>query len=205
MENKASTIIKRIIAILFIYLIIDYINIPSYLGFIPNNINFDIFTVFFDAVIVTILYVISFYYIENKQNEKDNNATKIVDVLLEKTYTECLDNLILLDNKDIIRRYIIPKVDGNKTDSENKVINNLQTLPFSSYDSVISLASNGYIDKNKLNEYLEIKKEYQYLVNMKITFFDLINPNTDEQKAILKNITIRDSSLKSKLKKKSNN
>ena len=205
MENEASTIIKRIIAILFIYLIIDYINIPSYLGFIPNNINFDIFTVFFDAVIVTILYVISFYYIENKQNEKDNNATKIVDVLLEKTYTECLDNLILLDNKDIIRRYIIPKVDGNKTDSENKVINNLQTLPFSSYDSVISLASNGYIDKNKLNEYLEIKKEYQYLVSMKITFFDLINPNTNEQKAILENITIRDSSLKSKLKKKSNN
>ena len=201
MENKAFKIIKRIIAIFIIYLIIDYINIPSHLGFIPNNINFDIFTIIFDAVIVSVLYVISFYYIENKQNEKDNNATKIVDVLLEKTYTECLDNLILLDNKEIIRQYIIPKVDGNKTDSENKVINNLQTLPFLSYDSVISLASNGYVDKNKLNEYLEIKKEYQYLVSMKITFFDLINPNTDEQKAMLENITTRDSSLKSKLKK----
>ena len=145
------------------------------------------------------MYVISFYYIENKQNEKDANARDTVDVLLEKTFQECLDNLKFLDNREVIEKYIIPKVDGNKTDSENKVINNLQTLPFSSFDAIIGLASSGYVDKLKLNNYLDIKKEYQYLISVKITFFDLIKPETLEQQAMYNDIHTRDSALKSKL------
>lgn len=84
-----------------------------------------------DTSVVLVLYVISFYYIENRQNERDANARDTVDVLLAKTYQECLNNLNFLDNREMIGKYIIPKIDGNKTDSENKVINNLQTLPFS--------------------------------------------------------------------------
>lgn len=186
---------------LVVYLILDYVNLPSLIGLIPNNINADVFSIFFDASIVLILYVISFYYIENKQNEKDANARDTVDVLLEKTYKECFDNLNFLDNREMIGKYIIPKVDGNKTDSENKVINNLQTLPFSSFDAVIDLASNGYIEKTKLNDYLDIKKEYQYLISVKITFFDLVEPETVDQKAMYNDIHSRDLALKSKLSK----
>ena len=47
------------------------------MGLVPNNINVDVFGILFDASIVLILYVISFYYIENKQNEKDANARDI--------------------------------------------------------------------------------------------------------------------------------
>lgn len=199
MKKKTNKFILPIILALAAYIVLDYVNVPSLIGLIPNNINTDMFGILFDASVVLVLYVISFYYIENKQNEKDANTRDNVDVLLKKTYQECLDNLKFLDNREMIEKYIIPKVDGNKTDSENKVINNLQTLPFSSFDSVIDLASNGYIEKIKLNDYLDIKKEYQYLISVKITFFDLVKPETIEQKVMYDDIHTRDFALKSKL------
>lgn len=201
MKKKTNKYIIPIIIALATYLLLDYVNVPSLMGLVPNNINVDVFGILFDASIVLILYVISFYYIENKQNEKDANARDTVDVLLEKTYQECLSNLQFLDNRAMIGKYIIPKIDGNKPDSENKVVNNLQTLPFSSFDAVIELAANGYVEKTKLNDYLDIKKEYHYLISVKITFFDLEKPETDEQKAMYNDIHSRDSALKLKLDK----
>ena len=50
------------------------------------------------------------------------------------------------------------------------------------------------------NYYLDIKKEYQYLVNVKITFFDLIEPKTAEQRAMYNDIQSRDYALKLRLK-----
>jgi|GluameStandDraft_1065615.scaffolds.fasta_scaffold07138_4 hypothetical protein len=201
MKKKTNKFIIPIIAALVAYLILDYVNLPSLIGLAPNNINLDMFGILLNTAIVLILYVISFYYIENKQNEKDANSRDIVDVLLKKTYDECLSNLNLLNNREMIGKYIIPKIDGNRPDSENKVINKLQTLPFSSFDAVIDLATNGYVEKVRLNDYLDIKKEYQYLISVKITFFDLINPETVDQKAMYNDIHNRDSALKSKLNK----
>lgn len=199
MKNKIRKYITPIITVLITYLVLDYANLPSVIGVTLNNINLDLFGVLFDASIVVILYVISFYYIENKQNEKDANARDTVDVLLKKTYQECLSNLEFLDNKEMVEKYIIPKIDGSKTPSENKIINNVQYLPFSSFDSIIDLSANGYIEKEKVNYYLDIKKEYQYLVSAKIIFFDLVEPKNDDQMAVYNDIYIRDLELKSKL------
>lgn len=146
MQKKINSIIMLIIVLLAIYLFIDYVNLPSLIGIRTDNINIDIFGILFDTAVVLILYVISFYYIDNKQNEKDANAKAVGDILIEKTYQECLENLKLLDNKEIIKEYIIPKVDGDRPASENKVISNLQELPFASYDIVLDLATNGYIE-----------------------------------------------------------
>ncbi|MBQ7766526.1 MAG: hypothetical protein IJ397_06775 [Lachnospiraceae bacterium] len=198
-KKKIRKIIISVILVLIAYLVIDYVNIPLLIGVSPNNINVALFSIFFDTSIVLILYVISFYYIDNKQNEKDANARDTVDVLLNKTYQECLSNLNFLDNREMIGKYIMPKIDGNKTDSENKVVNNLQTLPFSSFDAIIDLASNGYVKKEKLNEYFDIKKEYQYLISVRITFFDLVNPQTPDQEAMYNDIYTRGLTLKSKL------
>lgn len=201
MKNKTTKFIIPIVAVIIIYLILDYINLPTLLGLTPANINIDLFGILLDAAIVLILYVISFYYIENKQNEKDANARDTVSVLMEKTYQECWSNLEFLDNRAMISQYIIPKVDGNKTGEDNKIIHNLQTLPFSSFDSILSLATNGHVEKCKLSDYLEIKKEYQYLVNIKIIFFDLVDPETPDQVAMYHDIRTRDARLKAQLRK----
>lgn len=200
MKTKTKNIIARIIVILVGCALVDYINLPSMIGVSPANINMDIFGVLFDAAIVLILYTISFYYIDNRQNEKDANAKDIANILINKSYQECLDNLNLLDNRQTIKEYIIPKVDGNRPASENKVISNMQELPFASLEAIIGFAANGYIEKEKMETYLDIKKEYQYLVNVKITFFDLIEPKTAEQRAMYNDIQSRDYALKLRLK-----
>lgn len=109
-----------------------------------------------------------------------------------------MSNLNFLDNKEMLEKYIIPKIDGDKLDSENKVVNNLQILPFSSFDAVIDLAANGYVEKKKFDDYLDIKKEYKYLISVKITFFDLVDPQTEEQKAMYNDIRKKDTALKAK-------
>ena len=119
MEKKTNKYIAPIIISLGAFLILDYVNLPSYFGFATSNVNMDLFGVFFETSIVLVLYVISFYYIDNKQNEKDANARDMVCVLLRNTYQECLDNLLFLDDRVMIEKFIIPKIDGKKHDSEN--------------------------------------------------------------------------------------
>ena len=63
------------------------------------------------------------------------------------------------------------------------------------------MATSGYIEKSKLSDYLEVKKEYQYLVSIKITFFDLTDPQTEDQMAMYNDINDRDFVLKEKLGK----
>lgn len=191
---KAKKIYLPII-LFSIYLLLDYFNLPSLVGFSSTTINIDLFDAVFNGTIVIVLYIISFFYIDNKQNEKDANSRDVAQTLFKKTYQECKQNLEFLDNKLVVEKYIIPKVDGNKTDSENKVVHNLQTLPFDSYDTIMDLATSGYILKNQLEDYLHIKKEYQYLVSVKITFYDLDTAQTAEQKIMADDIKRRNNAL----------
>lgn len=201
MKKKTLKFIIPFIISFVVYLILDYVNLLTILGIKPANINFELFGILFDTLVVISLFVISFFYIDNRQNEKDANARDTVDVLLSKTYAECLSNLKFLDNKEVVQKYIIPKIDGDKMDSENKVINNLQTLPFESFDTIMDLAKNGYVDKEKLSQYLDIKKDYQHLISVKITFYDLVKPENADQKEMYDDIQKRDIDLKNKLKK----
>ena len=201
MKKKTLKFIIPFIISFVVYLILDYVNLLTILGIKPANINFELFGILFDTLVVISLFVISFFYIDNRQNEKDANARDTVDVLLSKTYAECLSNLKFLDNKEVVQKYIIPKIDGDKMDSENKVINNLQTFPFESFDTIMDLAKNGYVDKEKLSQYLDIKKDYQHLISVKITFYDLVKPENADQKEMYDDIQKRDIDLKNKLKK----
>ena len=183
------------IILFFIYLLLDYFNLPSLIGVSFTTINADLLDIIFNGTVVIVLYIISFFYIDNKQNEKDANSRDVAEILFKKTYQECKENLEFLDNKIIVEKYIIPKVDWDKTYSENKVVRNLQTLPFDSYDTIMDLATSGYILKNQLEDYLYIKKEYQYLVNIKITFYDLDTVQTDDQKSMSDDIKRRNKAL----------
>lgn len=196
MKVKGIKHILLVIGLFILFVILDLINLPTLIGIDILNINMDFFGILFDALIVLILYIISYYYIENRQLEKDENSKNTALVLMRKTYEECKSNLELLENKEMVKRFIIPKIDGNKTDTENKIISNLQTLPFSSFDSIMTLSVNGYIMKNELEEYLEIKKDYQRLISYKITFYDLENPITKDQKEMYNHIKFLESKIK---------
>ena len=187
-------------AILFgIYVILDYLNVPQLLGISSDRINMDFFDVFLNSVIVIVLYIITYYFVDRRQIQKDANSKDTADVLLLCTYKECLDNLEMVWNPHWVREYIIPKVDGNKPVNENRIISNIQNFPFQSKSEVLELSKGGYIEKDVLIKYFKIQKEYKHIISMKITFYDLINPQTLEQQAMFQDINQRSDELMSML------
>ena len=187
------------VGIFLVYVILDYINVPTLLGITSDSINMGFFDVFMNSVIVVVLYIITYYFVDTRQIQKDMNAIDTADVLLLYTYKECLDNLQMVRNSALVEKYIIPKVDGDKPVTENKIIMNLQQLPFSSKGEILELSREGYVEKAVLVRYLQIQKEYAYVINMKITFYDLNNPQTDEQKVLYADIKRRSDELKAML------
>ena len=187
-------------AMLFgIYVILDYLNVPQLLGLSSDRINMDFFDVFLNSVIVVVLYIITYYFIDKRQIQKDANSKDTAGVLLLYTYKECLDNLRMVWNSEWVKKYIVPKVDGNKPVTENKIIMNLQRLPFSSKGEILELSKSGYVEKEVLARYLHIQQEYNHIINMKITFYDLINPQTADQQALFMDINHRSDELMSLL------
>ena len=184
-----------------IYVIVDYLNVPGLLGLSIDRINMDFFDVFLNSVVVVVLYIITYYFVDRRQIQKDANSKDTADVMLLYTYKECLDNLQMVWNSELVKEYIIPKVDGNKPVTENKIIVNLQRSPFASKAEILELSKNGYVEKDVLGRYLHIQKEYNNMINMKITFFDLIAPETDEQKELFMDINHRSDELMSMLGK----
>ena len=142
-------------------------------------------------MVVIVLYIITYFHIDKKRISKDFNSEKVSNVLMKQTYLECLDNLKLINNKQMLKEFIVPKVDFDKTDSENKVVVNLQSLPFNSYDNLMNLAISGYVNEDRLDKYLWIKKEYAYIISIKITFYDLDVPKNEVQKEMLDDIINR--------------
>ena len=136
-------------------------------------INTDLFGIVSSAVVALVIYFISYNEIDDRKIKREDNAKDTAKVLLADTYKECLNTLELLGNREILEAFIVPKVDFNKTNKDDKIMNNLQTLPFESFDKIISLSEGGYISKDKLEIYLSIKKEFALVVSMKITFFDI--------------------------------
>lgn len=102
--EKAHFFKSAIPAILFgIYVILDYLNVPQLLGLSSDRINMDFFDVFLNSVIVIVLYIITYFFVDSRQIQKDANAKDTADVLLLYTYKECLDNLRMVGNIEWVK------------------------------------------------------------------------------------------------------
>lgn len=189
--KKSSKIVSSIPGILFIiYLLLDYFDIPEKLELNLGNIEIDLFSLFFNSLIVVVLYLVSFYLIDSRQIKKENNARALAKMLIKNTYEICKDNLELLNDSEEVARYIIPKVDGNEPIADSKVIKHLQGLPFDTFEQVMHLAESGYVDEREIENYLYVRSEYKNLVAKKIIFYDLLVPENSEQKAMKQKIDI---------------
>lgn len=175
MENKRiyKHVVFAILSVFTLYIVLDLFNIPQKFNIPISNINTDLFGIVSSAVVALVIYFISYNEIDDRKIKREDNAKDTAKVLLADTYKECLNTLELLGNRESLEAFIVPKVDFNKTNKDDKIMNNLQTLPFESFDKIISLSEGGYISKDKLEIYLSIKKEFALVVSMKITFFDI--------------------------------
>ena len=105
----------------------------------------------------------------------------------------------MVGNIEWVKKYIAPKVDGDKPVTENKITMNLQHIPFSSKREILELSKSGYVEKEVLAPYLHIQQEYNHIIIMKITFYDLTNPQTADQQILFMDINRRSDELTSLL------
>lgn len=167
-----------------VLVICDYFDIPSVLGMNMVNINYELLSAILNAAVVIALFIITYMVIDKRQMEKDHNAKMTSCVLRLSTYRKCKDLLKIVDNQEVITKYIVPKVDFSKSDVDNQIVINLQDNPFSEYLSILDFSKNGIVSHDELNTYLKIMEMYKSYISMRITFFDICYASEPEHVAL---------------------
>lgn len=181
-DNNVRNIILVSAISLLVYLFIDITNFFSVWNFKVSNINDGMFSACLNAMVVIVLYIISYFVIDKRAIRKEKNAKDVVDVLVEDTYKKCKDMLSLVDNSGFVGEHIFPKVSGDKMAFQDEFVTHLKRHPFSSYEIIMQFCLNGIIDKEYLEKYLRVKSIYERLVYNRVVFFDLQEPKNELQK-----------------------
>lgn len=164
------------------------------LGINVGNINNDYLSIAINATIVIVLYIISFYYIDNKEDEKSVNARKSLEFLVKSSYQKCLEQLKFLDNSELMWKFVISKVNFNST--KDPVIENIKNYPFSSFDTIMKMLTDGFIREDELKAYFKIREDYQSVAHNRITFFDLEKSSQREHQELLEILNNKEAELK---------
>ena len=189
------TVLISIITIIII-LVMDYFNIFYR---ISSQLNSSFLEIIINNIVIITVFIVTYFLIDKrnmkKESEKRNNQEYVLRQLLMETYNECKKIIELLDRDEILRKYVVPKVDFNKTDADNVVIINLQNAPFKYDNLIMELFKEGIFSTSNLPNYLKIKREYQGYISNKISFFDDKELLEDKKKTIIKNIKLQYSIL----------
>ena len=184
------TVLISIITMIIIF-VMDYFNI---FYFISSKLNSSFLEIIINNIVIITVFIVTYFLIDKrnmkKESEKRNNQEYVLRQLLMETYNECKKVIELLDRDEILRKYVIPKVDFNKTDADNVVIINLQNAPFKYDNLIMELFKEGIFSTSNLPNYLKIKREYQGYISNKISFFDDKELLEDNKKKIIKNLEL---------------
>lgn len=179
-KNRLSLLLYLFIPTVVV-IVLDYFNLPSILGFKTSNVNYTLIDTVLNVSVVISLYIITFFLIDKRQIRKDDNAKGTADILMLSAYNQCKQLSKIVDTQPCLEKYIVPKIDFNKTDSDNPVSLNLKNTPFTEHSHILSLAENGAISRGDLMNYFEIMELYKSFISLRITFYDISKATTDEQ------------------------
>lgn len=144
----------------------------------------NLFGAVLNAAVVITIFVITFSVIDKRNLQKDDNARNTANILILSTYKRCKEILSVVNNGDYLEKFIVPKVDFNKSDLDSQIIMNLKNGPFEAYVKILDLASAGAVDATSLSKYCRLMELYKSYVSMRITFFDIHKYEGSEHKQL---------------------
>lgn len=171
MDKKIKKYILNFVLFILIFLVIDYFNFPTLLGINIAHINTELFSLLINSLIVIILYLITYWFIDKRNIEKSNNKIEVYKQVLLNTYQNCIDTIEFFSQEEILLK-TVEKVDFNAPANENRFTNNIIDLSFDNKDIIFDLTKSGEINVNTFQKYLLIQTEYRQYINMMITLFD---------------------------------
>ena len=163
-----------------ISLAVDYFNLFSVIGIDVSNLHIDFIIGMVNTLVVVTLYYITYMLVDKRQIQKDKNAKQITYVLMKSTYKKCLATLRQVNDRNILAKYIIPKIDFDKSDEDNQVTLNIQNNPFTEYPTLLEFSKDGIISPNDLCMYIGIMDKYRAYVSMRITLYDIEESDVPE-------------------------
>ena len=150
---------------------LDYINLPSLLGFEISNLKLDFWFGTVNIVVILALYVITYKKLDNKTISREKNKFEISILLMQECYRECMRYVGYL-SQETVEKYIVPKTDFNDTNNKNSIIDNIQNSPYINESNIMDLVKDGQITKAQIEGYFRVKESYRKYISMRIIFFD---------------------------------
>ena len=173
-KKDVITIIKFSLIDILIILIVGVLDYNNTFVNITMKLNFDFLNIFINALVIVFMFIITYLLIERKtfDNEEkiEKNKRGMLLLLLEKVCDECLSQIKMLDEQEMVEKYLIPKINFNSTD--NIIIENIKSKPFEYENRIINLFSDGILDKKYFKNYMNIKDCFESYVQWRITLFD---------------------------------
>ena len=163
-----------IIVLLFLlYIIIDYSNVLTYVGFNFERINSNMLDIVSNIFIAIFIFYLTYYYIEQWNIKRNKNQIDIASLLLKNVYKNCLDYMWHIDFDDNVIEALIKKHDFNAYEDGNSVMSKYQNAPFKNEEEqIIQMALAGIIPRKLLETYFDIKKDYSLHVFTSIVFHE---------------------------------
>ena len=182
-------IIGIAIALIILYLVLDYFDILSSLGVKTTKFNSEFMGIFINAFVVIGLYIFSFLYIDRKNEIRIKNQESIANALLLQIYEECYRIVKMFDNPKMMNA-IVRKVNPDEIITDDNPFRRLEGSPYENETILMDLFKEGILSKAEYNEYFKIKEEYHTFMTTVIVFrddMDMINSMKKDIKNDIKN------------------
>jgi len=169
-RNNMRTKLKIIILICtfailsIVYIVFDYTNFLSRILVNINNINIDLLSIFFTNLVVILLYIITYFIVDQKKTLERKNKKEIMKYMIKDDYKTCLRYLNILEDKKQLK-LIVDNINSEEVGLyKNDYFNKWMDVSFKNYNDIMQYSNQGIVAIYILEQYLYIKSEYSHLM-----------------------------------------
>lgn len=175
MKKKIAWLLSGSTIIILLTVMLDIFNIPSKIGIPMASVNWNVISLIIGNLLVILIALITYLLIDKRNREKDKNQREIALLLLNKTYEQCYESVLLFDNPKI-REKAVEKCDFDKVLHEDKQLMYYLEYPFQYHDNIVELSCSGIISQKEFSDYIDVRIAFQKHINIMIMLFDKEDP-----------------------------
>jgi hypothetical protein len=160
---------------------IDYLNLPSHLGFSINRINFNALNVISGIFVAIFIFILSYYFVEKWNIKKQQNQEKAIITVLIQIYENCKQGITLLHKGGL--QFLIKQTDFQALYDYNSPAYKYANSFFENEQFLLQFFAEGIVSHDIILSYFKIKQDINQHLTMSVALFDHIEkiiPTRDE-------------------------
>ena len=171
-QGKLHLILFLLCACIFIYFLIDYLNLPSNLGFSINRINFDALNVISGIFVAIFIFILSYYCVEKWNIKKQQNQEKAIIIVLIQIYENCKQGITLLHKGGL--QFLVKHTDFQALYDHNSPAYKYADSFFGNEQFLLHFFAEGIVPHDIILSYFKIKQDINQHLTMSVALFDHI-------------------------------